>query len=91
MGIIVRIVVGLVAAALARVIVPGRRDITLLRTLRPGLGGAPAGGVITSAAGTGDVDGSNVWSMVLAVAAAGALLLFVQGLVRGDRDPRTTA
>ena len=87
MGIIAWIIFGLIAGALARLIMPGTQGMGILWTLLLGLAGALAGGFIAAALGFGGVDGFNIWSFVLAVGGA-VLLLFIYGLVTGGRERR---
>src|SRR3546814_5973845 len=54
------IVVGLVIGVIARLIKPGRQNLSLLWTFLLGLAGALIGGIIASWIGTGDVFELNI-------------------------------
>ena len=64
------IVIGLVIGALARVILPGKQNISIVATLVLGVVGALIGGFIASLLGTGDIFELNILGFVLAVVAA---------------------
>ncbi|RZU33860.1 GlsB/YeaQ/YmgE family stress response membrane protein [Blastococcus saxobsidens] len=64
------IVIGLVIGALARLILPGKQNISIVATLVLGVLGALIGGFIASLLGTGDIFELNVLGFVLAVVAA---------------------
>ncbi|HEU4480387.1 MAG TPA: hypothetical protein VFS18_00755, partial [Actinomycetota bacterium] len=49
------IVAGLVIGALARLVRPGKQNLSLIATLLIGLGGSVIGGLIANALGTGDI------------------------------------
>jgi uncharacterized membrane protein YeaQ/YmgE (transglycosylase-associated protein family) len=75
MGIIAWIVLGLIAGAIAKFLMPGRDPGGIFVTIIIGIVGAVIGGFIGSALGVGDVTGLNLWSIVLAVVGAMVLLL----------------
>lgn len=81
MSIIVWIVLGLVAGALAKFIMPGRDPGGIIVTILIGIAGALIGGFISARLGFGSVDGFDLRSIVIAVLGA-ILLLFVFRLVR---------
>lgn len=82
MGILSWIVLGLVAGALAKLVMPGRDPGGIFITILIGIVGAVIGGFIASALGLGTVSGFNVRSIL--VAAGGAiLLLFAFRAIRG--------
>ncbi|NEK84849.1 hypothetical protein GCU60_03580 [Blastococcus saxobsidens] len=64
------IVIGLVIGALARLILPGKQNISIVATLVLGVLGALIGGFIASLLGTGDIFELNILGFVLAVVAA---------------------
>ena len=64
------IVIGLVIGALARLILPGKQNISIVATLALGVLGALIGGFIASLLGTGDIFELNILGFVLAVIAA---------------------
>jgi uncharacterized membrane protein YeaQ/YmgE (transglycosylase-associated protein family) len=85
MGILAWVVLGLVAGALAKFIMPGRQGGGILVTIVLGVVGALIGGFLgTSVFHFGDVSGFDLRSIAIAV--GGALVaLFVYGLVAGRR------
>lgn len=81
------IVAGLVIGALARLIKPGRQDLSLLQTLLLGLAGSVIGGLVANLLGTGDVFELNVLGFIVAVVAAVLLI----GVAEGMSSKRTKA
>ncbi len=75
MGIVLWIVFGLIAGAIAKFIMPGDDPGGLIVTAVIGVVGAVIGGFIASALGFGEVTGFNVPSMVIAVFGAVVLLV----------------
>jgi uncharacterized membrane protein YeaQ/YmgE (transglycosylase-associated protein family) len=84
MGIIVWIVLGLVAGALAKFIMPGRDPGGIIVTILIGIAGALVGGFISTKLGYGAVDGFDIRSIVIAVLGA-ILLLIIFRLLRRNR------
>jgi uncharacterized membrane protein YeaQ/YmgE (transglycosylase-associated protein family) len=86
MGILSWIVLGLVAGALAKFIMPGEQVGGILLTIVLGVVGALVGGFLgTYVFGFGDVTGFNLRSIAIAVGGA-VLVLFAYGLaMRGRR------
>ena len=83
MGILAWIVLGLVAGALAKFIMPGQQSGGMLLTIVLGIVGALVGGFLgTYVLGFGDISGFDLRSVAIAVGGA-LLVLFVYGLVRG--------
>lgn len=74
------IVAGLVIGALARLIKPGKQNLSLLVTLLLGLVGSVIGGVIASLLGTGDIFELNILGFVVSVIAAILLIGVAEGL-----------
>jgi uncharacterized membrane protein YeaQ/YmgE (transglycosylase-associated protein family) len=74
------IVAGLIIGALARLIKPGRQNLSILATLGLGLVGSIIGGLIASALGTGSIWELNVLGFVLAVVAAVMLIGVAESL-----------
>ena len=74
MGIIGFLVAGLIIGALARLIKPGRQQLSLLMTLLLGIVGSLIGGVLASLIGTGSVGELNVLGFIVAVIAAVLLI-----------------
>ncbi|NYG58516.1 putative membrane protein YeaQ/YmgE (transglycosylase-associated protein family) [Nocardioides daedukensis] len=73
------IVVGLVIGVIARLIKPGRQNLSLLWTFLLGLAGALIGGIIASWLGTGDVFELNILGFIVAVIAAIVLIGAAEG------------
>lgn len=74
------IVAGLVIGALARLIKPGKQNLSILWTLLLGLAGSVIGGLIANVLGTGDVFELNILGFVVAVIAAVLLIGVAEGL-----------
>lgn len=85
MQIIGLIVIGLVIGALARLIKPGRQQLSLLATLLLGVVAAVIGGVIASLFGTGGIFELNVIGFIVAVIAAVLLIGIVEGSASSKR------
>jgi uncharacterized membrane protein YeaQ/YmgE (transglycosylase-associated protein family) len=75
MGILVWIMLGLIAGAAAKFIMPGRDPGGLIVTILLGIGGAVMGGMIATALGYGAISGFDIRSLVIAT--CGALVLLV--------------
>ena len=73
MGILSWIILGLIAGALAKWIMPGKDPGGIVVTILIGIAGALVGGFIASLVGLGTVTGFDLGSLVIAI--AGALLL----------------
>lgn len=69
------IVFGLVVGAFARLILPGRQDLSLGMTLLLGMVGSVVGGVVANALGTGDILELNVVGSLVAIAASVVLIV----------------
>lgn len=78
------IVAGLVIGALARLIKPGKQNLSLLMTLLLGLVGSVIGGTIANLLGTGDIFELNVLGFIVSVIAA-ILLIGVAESLSGRR------
>lgn len=76
MGILTWIILGLIAGALAKWIMPGPDPGGWIVTILIGIVGAVIGGFLGGALGVGDVTGLNIWSIVLSVVGA-IILLFL--------------
>lgn len=74
------IVAGLVIGALARLLKPGKQDLSLLMTLLLGLVGSVVGGVVASLLRTGDVFELNVLGFAVAVIASVLLIGVAEGM-----------
>ena len=86
MGILSWILLGLVAGAIARLVMPGKGPKGILVTIVVGIVGAFLGGSIGTALGLGSVQGFDFRSLFLAVVGAVALLLGYRAL--SGRDAR---
>jgi uncharacterized membrane protein YeaQ/YmgE (transglycosylase-associated protein family) len=85
MGILAWILLGLVAGALAKFIMPGQQGGGIILTIVLGVVGALVGGFLgTYVFGFGDISGFNLRSIAIAVGGA-LLVLFVYGLVARGR------
>ena len=76
------IVAGLIIGALARLIKPGKQNLSVWMTLLLGLAGSLIGGVIANLLGSGDIFELNVIGFVVAVIAAVLLIGAAEGLSR---------
>lgn len=74
------IVAGLVIGALARLVKPGKQNLSLLMTLLLGLVGSVVGGLVANLLGTGDIFELNVIGFIVAVIAAVLLIGVAEGL-----------
>jgi uncharacterized membrane protein YeaQ/YmgE (transglycosylase-associated protein family) len=79
MGIIGFLIAGLIIGALARLIKPGKQNLSLLMTLLLGIAGAVVGGIVASLLGTGSVGELNVLGFIVAVIAAVLLIGVAEG------------
>jgi uncharacterized membrane protein YeaQ/YmgE (transglycosylase-associated protein family) len=81
MGILSWILFGLIAGALAKLLLPGDQGGGIIITTVLGIVGAVAGGFVGTLVGFGPVTGFNVRSFVIAVAGA-LLVLWIYGMIR---------
>lgn len=79
------IVAGLIIGALARLIKPGKQNLSIIATLLLGLVGSVIGGLIANLLGTGGIFELNVLGFVVAVVAA-VLLIGVAESVSGRKS-----
>lgn len=84
MGILSWIVFGLIAGALAKMIMPGKDPGGIIITMLIGIAGALVGGYLGALMGLGGVEGFTFGSFVTAI--LGAILLL--GIYRFFRSPR---
>lgn len=82
MGIISWIVFGLIAGALAKLILPGDDPGGFIVTILLGIAGALIGGFIGTSLGFGDITGFNFASFLIAIAGAIVLLLIYRMMKR---------
>lgn len=84
MGIIAWIVFGLIAGAVAKLLMPGKDPGGFIVTILLGIVGAVVGGFIGRALGFGDVTGFNFGSFLIAVLGA-IVLLVAYRMIKGRR------
>lgn len=75
MGILSWIVMGLIAGAIAKFMMPGDDPGGFIVTIIIGIVGAIVGGFIATALGLGDVTGFNIRSLIIAVGGSVVLLV----------------
>lgn len=80
------IVAGLIIGALARLIKPGRQNLSVLATLGLGLVGSIIGGVIAGLFNKGSIWELNFWGFVLAVVASVMLIGVAENLTNGRKQ-----
>lgn len=81
MGFFSWIILGLVAGALAKWLMPGEQGGGWFITMLLGIGGAFVGGWLGTLVGLGSVTGINLGSIVTAVVGA-VIVLFIYGKMR---------
>ncbi|CAN5219142.1 GlsB/YeaQ/YmgE family stress response membrane protein [soil metagenome] len=74
------IVFGLVVGAVARLIKPGRQNLSILMTLLLGLAGSVIGGLVASLIGSGDIFELNIIGAIVAIVAAVLLIGVAEGM-----------
>ena len=85
------IVFGLVVGIIARLIVPGRQELTIWMTILLGVIGSVIGGIIANAIGTGDIFELNFIGSVVAIIASVVLIIIgeragiINRRLRGNR------
>ncbi|MGX5358971.1 GlsB/YeaQ/YmgE family stress response membrane protein [Kocuria sp. KH4] len=85
MGIISWIVLGLIAGALAKLIMPGNQGGGIIVTIVLGIVGALLGGFLGSLIGIGDLESVfDIGTIITAVVGA-LIVLFIWGAVTGRR------
>lgn len=82
------IVAGLVIGVLARLLKPGKQNLSLIATLGLGLVGSIIGGLIAQLFGTGGIFELNVLGFVLAVVAAVLLIGVAEQVTGGSKAKR---
>ncbi|MFC4061633.1 GlsB/YeaQ/YmgE family stress response membrane protein [Planomonospora corallina] len=80
-SIIAAIVIGAIVGALARLVIPGRQNISIALTLIVGIAAALVGTLIASALGIANTGGIDWWEHILqlALAVVGVLLVTQMG------------
>ncbi len=84
MGILARIVLGLIAGAIAKAIMPGRDPGGFIVTALIGIVGAFIGGFLGNMLTGSGLNGFSLWSILLAVVGA-LLLLWIYRMTAGGR------
>ena len=82
------LVAGLIIGALARLIKPGRQDLSILATLGLGLVGSLIGGTIAWLIGTGTIWELDFLGFVLAVVAPVMLIGGAEAIAGRNKDTR---
>ena len=88
MGLLTWIILGAIAGAIAKWIMPGDDPGGIIVTILLGIAGALIGGFIASAIGLGGVEGLTIGSIITAILGA-VVLLILYRLVTGNRARRT--
>jgi uncharacterized membrane protein YeaQ/YmgE (transglycosylase-associated protein family) len=88
MGIISWIVLGLIAGALAKLIMPGRQGGGIIDTIILGIIGAILGGFLGSLVGIGSLESVfDIGTIITAIVGA-LIVLFIYGAVTGRKGAR---
>ena len=88
MGILTWIIVGLIAGALAKLIMPGDDPGGIIVTIILGIVGAFIGGFVFNLFGGSGVTGFNIWSLLVATVGAIILLAIYRAVAGGGRTAR---
>ncbi|HSE10872.1 MAG TPA: hypothetical protein VLB29_19570 [Nocardioidaceae bacterium] len=80
MAIIGFLIFGLFVGAVARLIKPGKQNLSLLMTLLLGVVGSLVGGIVASALGTGNIWELNILGAIVAIVAAVLLIGVAEGM-----------
>ncbi len=80
MAIIGFLVFGLIVGAIARLIKPGKQNLSLLMTLALGVVGSLVGGVVASLLGTGSITELNILGAIVAIVVAFLLIGAAEGM-----------
>lgn len=83
MQILGLLIVGLIIGGLARLIKPGKQNLSILMTLVLGVVGALIGGLIAGLLGTGSITELNVIGFIVAVIAAFLLIGAAESMSKG--------
>ncbi|HEX4683696.1 MAG TPA: GlsB/YeaQ/YmgE family stress response membrane protein [Gemmatimonadaceae bacterium] len=89
MGIIAWIVLGLIAGAIAKAIMPGKDPGGIIVTMLIGIVGAFLGGIIGNTVAGQGLNGFSLWSILLAIVGA-LILLWIYRAVTRHRGTTTT-
>lgn len=74
------LVFGLVVGAIARLIKPGKQNLSIAVTLLLGVAGSLIGGLVASFFGTGDIWELNILGAIIAIIAAVLLIGVAEGM-----------
>jgi uncharacterized membrane protein YeaQ/YmgE (transglycosylase-associated protein family) len=88
MGILTWIVLGLIAGAIAKLILPGKQPGGIIVTIIIGIVGGLLGGFLGTVLFNQDVNGINLPSVLLAIGGA-IIVLLVYGAITGRRGARS--
>lgn len=86
-GLIGFLVFGLVVGALARLIKPGRQNLSIVMTLVLGIVGSLIGGIVAKFFGTGDYFELNILGAIVAIIAAVLLIGIAEGVSGRSNSP----
>lgn len=86
MGIIGFLVFGLVVGAVARLLKPGKQDLSILATLGLGVVGSLIGGVVATLLDTGDFMELNIIGAIVAIVAAVLLVGTAEAITSGRKS-----
>ena len=86
MAIIGFLVFGLVVGAVARLLKPGKQNLSLLMTLALGVVGSLVGGVVATALGTGKFTELNIIGAIVAIVVAFLLIGAAEGMSGKNRS-----
>ncbi|WP_266290867.1 GlsB/YeaQ/YmgE family stress response membrane protein [Nocardia sp. NBC_00802] len=81
------LIIGAVVGVLARMLKPGKENMSMGMTLVLGMAAALIAGVIASLIGVGSITELNFWGFVLAVIAAVVLLFAVESMGARKHPP----
>jgi uncharacterized membrane protein YeaQ/YmgE (transglycosylase-associated protein family) len=84
MGLLSWIVMGLLAGALARFLLPGKDSLGCITTVIVGVVGAVVGGFVATLLGFGGFQGFDIYSLIVATLGA-VLFLLVVRIFRGGK------
>ncbi len=85
MAIIGFLVFGLIVGAVARLIKPGKQNLSLLMTLGLGVVGSLVGGIVASLLGTGSITELNILGAIVAIVVAFLLIGAAEGMSGKNR------
>ena len=87
MGLFSWIIMGLLAGALGRFLLPGKDDVGCVGTIVAGILGAVIGGFAATLLGFGGFQGFDIYSLLLATVGAILFLFVMRLLSRGKKKP----